>query len=548
MSIESQQSNQSQRCPQCGSRLPFTSSERTPCPVCLMKLGLEGCAASASDDAAQEGPAETTASNSGFEAPEIDQLQPHFPQFEFIRLLGKGGMGAVYEAKQTTLDRTVAVKIIHPAAAADKNFAERFQREARSLAKLSHPNIVTVHDFGELSVHGDDGKTRTLYFIVMEHVDGANLRELMRTKELTPAEALRIVPAICDALQYAHDSGIVHRDIKPENILVDRTGRVKIADFGLVKLIGREHKDRTLTGEYQAMGTMHYMAPEQFEKPLEVDHRADIYALGVTLYELLTGELPLGRFLPPSQRVQVDVRLDEIVLKSMDREPCRRYQHASEVKSDVESLSSTQTLHQVAEDKQRLAPTASPSTGDKVDPFVPRAVAFILGGALLLMVLKHVVLEDARTWIPIYPLLAIGLMGMLDFIRNWSTQKARVTLGAMLAASIIVFLNMPLLVGQLNALMNLGEAGSDEPTFLRVGLGLFIGWISLELAVLNMTTRNLTAQCQAVDEHSTVLRWIAEVCAQFARVSTAGRSHNSCHRNISQRFAVHGIPTGPGWR
>ncbi|TWU02532.1 serine/threonine protein kinase [Stieleria varia] len=356
MSSESHQPTQPHRCPQCGSHLPFTSSERTPCPVCLMKLGLESCADPTSDAAANGGPAETIASNGGFEAPEIDQLQPHFAQFQFIRLLGKGGMGAVYEAKQTTLDRTVAVKIIHPAAAADKNFAERFQREARSLAKLSHPNIVTVHDFGEVSIQGKSGEARKLYFIVMEHVDGANLRELMRTKELTQAESLRIVPAICDALQYAHDSGIVHRDIKPENILVDRTGRVKIADFGLAKLVGGLQKDRTLTGEFQAMGTMHYMAPEQLEKPLEVDHRADIYALGVTLYELLTGELPLGRFLPPSQRVQVDVRLDEIVLKSMDREPGRRYQHVSDVKTDVEHVSAstaTQTENQDAPTIQR---------------------------------------------------------------------------------------------------------------------------------------------------------------------------------------------------
>ncbi len=357
MSSESQQPKQLQRCPQCGSRLPYTSPERTPCPVCLMKLGLESYGDSASDSAADEGPAETIASNGGFEAPEIDQLQPHFPQFQFIRLLGKGGMGAVYEAKQTTLDRTVAVKIIHPAAAADKNFAERFQREARSLAKLSHPNIVTVHDFGEVSIQGESGETRTLYFIVMEHVDGANLRELMRSNELTPAEALRIVPAVCDALQYAHDSDIVHRDIKPENILVDRTGRVKIADFGLAKLVGGLQKDRTLTGEFQAMGTMHYMAPEQFEKPLEVDHRADIYSLGVTLYELLTGELPLGRFLPPSQRVQVDVRLDEIVLKSMDREPGRRYQHASDVKTDVEHVSATPVAKTV-DDKPSFTPLA----------------------------------------------------------------------------------------------------------------------------------------------------------------------------------------------
>jgi hypothetical protein len=119
---------------------------------------------------------------------------------------------------------------------------------------------------------------------------------------------------------------------------------VKIADFGLAKLVGRGPTDVTLTADHQALGTLHYMAPEQMLRPQEVDHRADIYSLGVTLYEMLTGELPLGRFAPPSQKVQVDVRLDEVVLKALEREPERRYQHASDVKSDVESIASSPAL------------------------------------------------------------------------------------------------------------------------------------------------------------------------------------------------------------
>jgi hypothetical protein len=246
-------------------------------------------------------------------------------------------MGAVYKARQPGLDRVVALKILPPEVGQDPSFAERFSREARALARLSHHHIVTVHDFG---------RAGALYYFVMEFVDGSDLRQLIAQRKLEPREALAIVPQICEALQYAHDEGIVHRDIKPENILIDRKGRVKIADFGLAKLLhrgagGAPHSGRpfTLTGSQQVMGTPHYMAPEQMERPLAVDHRADIYSLGVVFYEMLTGELPLGRFAPPSQKVRIDLRLDEVVLRSLEKEPERRYQHASEVKTDVETIS-----------------------------------------------------------------------------------------------------------------------------------------------------------------------------------------------------------------
>jgi hypothetical protein len=156
---------------------------------------------------------------------------------------------------------------------------------------------------------------------------------------MSATEALAIVPQVCEALQFAHEEGIVHRDIKPENILLDKKGRVKIADFGLAKLLDKPATVYTLTHAGQRMGTPHYMAPEQIEHPGQVDHRADIYSLGVVFYEMLTGELPLGRFPLPSQKVQVDVRLDQVVLHSLEKEPERRYQHASEVKSDVEVIS-----------------------------------------------------------------------------------------------------------------------------------------------------------------------------------------------------------------
>jgi predicted Ser/Thr protein kinase len=264
--------------------------------------------------------------------PSPGDLAKHFPQLEIIELIGQGGMGIVYKARQPRLDRLVALKILPVDVPRDGAFAERFAREARALARLSHPSIVAVYDFGEV-----DG----MYYLLMEYVDGANLRQLERSGLLSPREALKIVPAICDALQYAHDQGIVHRDVKPENVLIDPQGRVKIADFGLAKILGRPTPDRGITQAQQVMGTPNYMAPEQIEHPLEVDHRADIYSLGVVLYEMLTGELPIGRFELPSHRVQVDVRFDQVVLRALEKERERRYQKASEVKTDVESIATT---------------------------------------------------------------------------------------------------------------------------------------------------------------------------------------------------------------
>lgn len=270
-------------------------------------------------------------------APSPTELAPLFPQLEILELLGRGGMGAVYKARQPKLDRMVALKILFPRTGgeAGPGFAERFAREARALARLHHPEIVAVHDYGEAGEYP---------YLLMEYVDGVTLRQLLQSGKLAPEQALAIVPKICEALQFAHERGVVHRDIKPENILIDRTGRVKIADFGIAKMAAAGAQDRTLTGGKDVVGTPHYMAPEQVEQPSRVDHRADIFSLGVVFYEMLTGELPLGRFPPPSVRmggVQVDVRLDEVVLHALEKAPERRYQHASEVKTAVESITNS---------------------------------------------------------------------------------------------------------------------------------------------------------------------------------------------------------------
>jgi predicted Ser/Thr protein kinase len=306
-------------------------------------------------DLGQE-PAVTGTYVPGFLPPSLEELAKQFPQLEIVQLLGQGGMGIVYKARQPRLDRFVALKILPAETGGDAAFAERFAREARTLAKLTHPNIVTVYDFGE-----SEGR----FYLLMEFVDGVNLRHLLRERRLKPEEALKIVPQICQALQYAHDQGVVHRDIKPENILLDKRGNVKIADFGLAKLLGPKAADSALTGSQQVMGTLHYMAPEQMERPLAVDHRADIYSLGVVFYEMLTGELPLGRFAPPSQKVQVDVRLDEVVLRALEKEPEKRYQHASDVREEVEVIRDSTLSAAGSPAKQEYRKLQSVSPGDR---------------------------------------------------------------------------------------------------------------------------------------------------------------------------------------
>jgi hypothetical protein len=189
--------------------------------------------------------------------------------------------------------------------------------------------VVTVIDLGQ---------SGSLYYFLMEFVDGVNLRQILQAGRLAPRDALGLILQICEALEYAHGEGVVHRDIKPENILVDQKGHVKIADFGLSKLLGAAQPDVQLTQSNQVMGTMHYMAPEQIDKPLEVDHRADLYSLGVVFYEMLTGELPLGRFELPSRKSAVDSRVDELVLRMLERNPKRRVQEASEIRLQLEAI------------------------------------------------------------------------------------------------------------------------------------------------------------------------------------------------------------------
>ncbi len=302
-------------CPKCGIPIPKEAPQGL-CPKCVL-LG----AATATE---QGVPATATS-----EIPSIERISKAFPQLEILELIGRGGMGFVFKARQPHLDRFVALKLLPDKLAKDPQFAERFNREGRVLAKLNHPNIVSVFDFGQ---------TGGFYYLTMEYVDGVNLRQAMRAGRFSPAEALSIVPKVCEALQYAHEQGILHRDIKPENILLDAKGRVKIADFGIAKLVGEDQPNITLTNTGAALGTPHYMAPEQLEKPATVDHRADIYSLGVVFYEMLTGELPIGRFAAPSAKTPVNTTVDDVVFRTLEKDRERRFQSAGEMKTQVEHL------------------------------------------------------------------------------------------------------------------------------------------------------------------------------------------------------------------
>jgi len=355
-------------CPKCGVPLAADAPEGL-CRACLLKLGLE----------ADSFPPTQAEKSARWILPEAAELATKFPGLEILDLIGRGGMGAVYRARQKELDRLVAVKILPPGLADDPSFSDRFSREAKALARLNHPNIVTIHDFGQ---------TDGLYFFVMQYVDGVNLRQLLDAGRIAPREALAIVPQVCDALQFAHDHGIVHRDIKPENILLDRRGHVTVADFGLAKIVGREvsappadsqSAPQTTQGTEagRVVGTPQYMAPEQVEHPTEVDHRADIYSLGVVLYQMLTGELPSKFIEPPSKKVLIDVRLDEVVMRALEHDPQRRYQHASEVKTQVESITSgpPQTIGEMRTQVMTVASgPGSAKMGSRAENSAPRSL------------------------------------------------------------------------------------------------------------------------------------------------------------------------------
>lgn len=311
------------------------------------------------------------------------------PGYRLEKLVGKGGMGEVHQATQLSLGRTVAVKLLNQELAKDDQFVARFEKEGAALATLRHPNIVSIVD---------KGKTDSTYYLVMEFVDGPSLREVMRSPLLDAAQSLRMMLQICRAIEYAHGRGVIHRDLKPENILFDEQagGIAKVTDFGLAGFDERAavRPLENLTQTNVAMGTASYMAPEQQVDARSADHRADIYSLGILLYELLTGDLPMGKFDPPSvKKPALDKRLDDIVSRCLKPNPKERYQNLNEMLQQLEPLvPMTSMLGTVQMSPMRRAlrkaREAAQTLGRMVEIAVVLAAVAIVGAAFLRSAVK----------------------------------------------------------------------------------------------------------------------------------------------------------------
>uniref|UniRef100_UPI0037836FD5 serine/threonine-protein kinase n=1 Tax=Prosthecobacter sp. TaxID=1965333 RepID=UPI0037836FD5 len=294
----------------------------------------------------------TTGGNVRWEPPSAADLQAQMPGYTIEKLLGRGGMGAVYRGVQSSLDRPVAIKVLPPGVEQeDPSFAERFKNEARLMARLNNPAVVSVHDFG-LTTGG-------LLYFAMEYVDGTDVSQMIRSQgKLPPDHALAITAHVCDALSAAHELGIVHRDIKPANVLINMKGQVKVADFGLAKI--EEPGTHGLTKTGYAMGTPDFVAPEVLMLGSHIDGRADLYAVGVMLYQMLTGEVPRGAFKPATARLPgLDPRFDPIILKAMQSDREERYQSSTELRRDLDVIL---TVPLVRQDEPPAAAQAAAQT------------------------------------------------------------------------------------------------------------------------------------------------------------------------------------------
>lgn len=313
-------------------------------------------------------PPNTTGGGWRWQPPEPEELQRMLPQFVVESLIGRGGMGAVYKGIQSSLERPVAIKVLPPAIEQqDQAFAERFRNEARLMGRLNHPAIVSVYDFGRTT----EGQ---LYF-VMEYVDGTDVQRMIaREGRMLPEHALAVTAHLCDALGYAHKQGIVHRDVKPSNVLIDMEGRVKVADFGLAKLTGAAVNNSGLTQTGMAMGTPDYVAPETLMHGGDVDGRADLYAVGVMLYQMLTGDIPRGVFKMPSQKFQaIDPRFDRIVRRALEQDREERYQTSLELRRDLDVILAMPLAVAGAESSAAL-PKQQPAAGAPPTPAPGRTV------------------------------------------------------------------------------------------------------------------------------------------------------------------------------
>ena len=280
----------------------------------------------------------TSSSSSEWSPPDIEELNRLLPQYAIESIIGRGGMGAVYKGLQRTLDRIIAIKLLPEDLLSgndEMNFVERFKLEARSMASLDHPAIISVFDFGQT-------EAGHLYF-VMEFVDGMDIDKYIQLSggKVPSDDAVAIISHVLDALDYAHSRGIMHRDIKPANILINRDGKVKIADFGLAKKTtpGEDAAISGLTLANVTMGTPDYIAPECLDSTMIPDSRSDLYSVGVMLYQLLTGKIPRGIFnLPSVIDPALDARFDAIITRAMANDPNQRFSTAGEFRSQLDEV------------------------------------------------------------------------------------------------------------------------------------------------------------------------------------------------------------------
>ncbi len=341
--------------------------------------------------------------------------------YEITGILGQGGMGAVYMAKHLMLNRDVAIKVLAQQHMKNHELVDRFLREARSLAEVSHPGIIAVHD---LRLQGD------YPWIVMEFVEGVSLEAMLEEKKkLSVKDTVQIAAQIAEALDHAHNHGIIHRDLKPPNILINKDGVVKVADFGLAGILG-EPKDQRLTAVDVVMGTPGFMAPEIRSNPMDVDGRADLYSLGVNLYQMLTGKIPSGYFQPPDKlNPEVPPELSQLVLSLLAQEPENRPQTAREVASRLAPWMTERGASEFRSMVQDVKVVARPRLAALDDIWAHRSFVTALLGLVIVCIVSFNILDlgpVARATRSLVPLSAVAaiIMGWLSIGRIRRSQGA----------------------------------------------------------------------------------------------------------------------------
>ena len=340
-------------------------------------------------------------------------------RYELGEPIGRGGMADVFEAFDTRLNRTVAIKILRSDLAHDPAFIARFRKEAQAAAALNHPTIVAVYDTGE-DIYGEGRAATNVPYIVMEYVDGTTLRDIIKSgRKLPPERGLRIIAGVLDALAYSHRHGIIHRDIKPANIMIARSGEIKVMDFGIARALA--DASNTMTGGQTVMGTAQYLSPEQ-AKGETVDARSDLYSAGVLLYELLTGRPPFSGESPvsiayqhvseiPTYPSEIDPAIpksvDSVVMHALNKAAKDRYQSAEEFQADVERIMSGIPVSKENQPKPKPQPavktqvvTRTKSRGNSVLVLLALAGVFVGGVTVWLAMQIFGFDADSRTIVP----------------------------------------------------------------------------------------------------------------------------------------------------